>query len=36
MWIDYTDVDGIRVDGAATRPSLSGSEPPSHLLIALN
>ena len=36
MWIDYTDVDGIRVEGAATRPSLSGSAPPSHLLIALN
>ena len=36
MWIDYTDVDGIRVEGAATRPSLSGSEPPAHLLIALN
>ena len=35
MWIDYTAVDGIRVDHAATRPSLSGSEP-SHLLIALN
>jgi hypothetical protein len=35
MWIDYTAVDGIRVDRAATRPSLSGSEP-SHLLIALN
>ncbi len=35
MWIDYTAVDGIQVDRAATRPSLSGTEP-SHLLIALN
>ncbi len=34
MWIDYTAVDGIQVDRAATRPSLSGT--PSHLLIALN
>ena len=35
MWIDYTIVDGISVESAATRPSLSGSEP-SHLLIALH
>jgi hypothetical protein len=35
MWIDYTSVDGIEVDRAATRPSLSGTEA-THLLIALN
>ncbi len=35
MWIDYTAVDGVRIDRAATRPSLSGTEP-SQLLIALH
>jgi len=35
MWIDYTNVDGVSVERAATRPSLSGTEP-SHLLIALH
>ena len=27
MWIDYTVVDGIRIDRVATRPRMSGSEP---------
>jgi hypothetical protein len=34
MWIDYTAVDGIRIDRVATRPPMPGSEP-SQLLIAL-
>ncbi len=35
MWIDYTAVDGIRIDRVATRPPMPGSEP-SRLLIALH
>ena len=35
MWIDYTNVDGVAVERAATRPSLSGTGS-SHLLIALH
>ena len=35
MWIDYTTVDGMRIDREATRPRMPGSEP-SGLLIALH